>query len=212
MYWMTQSLLSSWQHYLDADDAYADSALASFLATLRREKTERTPAMQAGIDFEATINNSVAGVPVEPVNDRHDKAVAKFSRLCAGGQPQVPVAGKLHVSGLDFQLYGICDYVKAGIIYDIKRVQRYEYGKFLHSPQHPMYLHLLPGATKFTYLIFNGSDTFAETYRRGDFPPIEETIQRFISWIVETGHIETYFKYWNMTNERMEMINGIYSC
>ena len=30
MYWLTQSLLSSWKHFLDADDAYADAALSSF--------------------------------------------------------------------------------------------------------------------------------------------------------------------------------------
>ena len=31
---------------LDADDAYADAALSSFLSTLRREERETTPAMQ----------------------------------------------------------------------------------------------------------------------------------------------------------------------
>ena len=200
MYWLTQSLLSSWKHFLDADDAYADAALSSFLSTLRREEKETTQAMQAGIDFEAAINSTVAGVPIEPVSEKYDRAVAKFSRICSGGQPQVPVAGRLHVSGLDFQLYGVCDYVKAGVIYDIKRVQRYEYGKYLHSPQHPMYLHLLPGASKFTYLIFDGANTYAETYRRGDFEPIEDTISCFIN---------DYFTHWEMNTERMDKIDGI---
>ena len=200
MYWLTQSLLSSWQHFLDTDDVYADAALSSFLSTL---------AMQAGIDFEAAINSTVAGVPVEPVSAKYDRAVAKFSRICAGGQPQVPVAGQLHVSGLDFQLYGVCDYVKAGVIYDIKRVQRYEYGKYLHSPQHPMYLHLLPGASKFTYLIFDGTSTYAETYRRGDFEPIEGTISRFINWLMANGYLNDYFTNWTMNDERTEKADGI---
>ncbi|MFR7744225.1 MAG: hypothetical protein ACLU3I_13755 [Acutalibacteraceae bacterium] len=165
--------------------------------------------MQAGIDFEAAINSTVAGVPIEPVSEKYDRAVAKFSRICAGGQPQVPVAGKLHVSGLDFQLYGVCDYVKAGIIYDIKRVQRYEYGKYLHSPQHPMYLHLLPGASKFTYLIFDGANTYAETYRRGDFAPIEDTISCFINWLLANGYINDYFTHWEMNTERMDKVDGI---
>ena len=209
MYWLTQSLLSSWQHFLDADDVYADAALSSFLSTLRREGKEMTPAMQAGIDFEAAINSTVAGVLVESVSAKYDRAVAKFSRVCAGGQPQVPVAGRLHVSGLDFQLYGVCDYVKAGVIYDIKRVQRYEYGKYLHSPQHPMYLYLLPGASKFTYLIFDGTNTYAETYRRGDFEPIEDTISRFISWLLANGYLNDYFTHWEMNDERMEKTDGI---
>lgn len=78
MYWLTQSLLSSWKHFLDADDAYADAALSSFLSTLRREEKETTQAMQAGIDFEAAINSTVAGVPIEPVSEKYDRAVAKF--------------------------------------------------------------------------------------------------------------------------------------
>lgn len=209
MYWLTQSLLSRWQHFLDADDTYADAALSSFLSTLRREGKETTPAMQAGIDFEAAINSTVAGVQIEPVSEKYDRAVAKFSRICAGGQPQVPVAGRLHVSGLDFQLYGVCDYVKAGIIYDIKRVQRYEYGKYLHSPQHPMYLHLLPGASKFTYLIFDGTSTYTETYRRGDFEPIEDTISCFINWLLANGYINDYFTHWEMNTERMDKVDGI---
>lgn len=209
MYWLTQSLLSNWRHFLDADDSYTDAALSSFLSTLRREERETTQAMQSGIDFEAAINSTVAGVQIEPVSAKYDRAVAKFSRICAGGQPQVPVAGKLHVSGLEFQLYGVCDYVKAGVIYDIKRVQRYEYGKYLHSPQHPMYLHLLPGAAKFTYLIFDGTSTYTETYRRGDFEPIEDTISCFINWLIGNGLINDYFTHWEMNAERMDKIDGI---
>ena len=121
----------------------------------------------------------------------------------------MPVAGRLRVAGLDFHLYGVCDYVKAGIIYDIKRVQRYEYGKYLHSPQHPMYLHLLPGASKFAYLIFDGTSTYTETYRRGDFEPIEDTISRFINWLLANGYINDYFTHWEMNTERMDKVNGI---
>ena len=209
MYWLTQSLLSSWQHFLDADDAYADAALVSLLSTLRREEKETTPAMQAGIDFEADVDDAVAGLPIDPGSEKYGRAVAKFSRICAGGQPQVPVAGQLRVAGLDFQLYGVCDYIKAGVIYDIKRVQRYEYGKYLHSPQHPMYLHLLPGASKFTYLIFDGTSTYAETYRRGDFEPIENTISRFMDWLLANDYINEYFTHWKMDDERMDKVDGI---
>ena len=118
----------------------------------------------------------------------------------------MPVAGRLRVAGLDFQLYGVCDYVKAGVIYDIKRVQRYEYGKYLHSPQHPMYLHLLPGASKFTYLIFDDANTYAETYRRGDFEPIEDTISHFINWLLANGHINNYFTHWEMNTDDADKI------
>lgn len=206
MYWLTQSLLSKWQHFLDADDAYADTALQSFLSLLRLEEKEMTPAMQTGIDFEAAINAAISGEELEPVGDKHYRAVRRFTRLCAGGQPQVPIAGRIKVCGLDFQLYGVCDYVKAGTIYDIKRVQRYEYGKYFRSPQHPMYLHLLPEARKFTYLVFDGSNTYTETYRRGDFPPIEETILKFVRWLDEFEYMDDYKKYWAMNERRMEKV------
>ena len=209
MFYLTQTLLSSWQHFLDSDDAYAEDALASFIQTLKREPKETTPAMQAGIDFESAINVVVAGDPVDIKNEKEERAIRRFSRLCAGGQPQVPVAGDIAAAGLEIRLYGVCDYVKAGTIYDIKRVQRYEYGKYFHSPQHPMYLHLVPGAAKFSYLIFNGTDTFIETYRRGDFTPIEETIAKFINWLRENGYMSLYEENWKMNSERMEKTHGI---
>ena len=209
MFYLTQTLLSSWQHFLDSDDAYAEAALASFIQTLKREPKETTPAMQAGIDFESAINAVVAGDSADIKNEKEARAIRRFSRLCAGGQPQVPVAGDIASAGIEIRLYGVCDYVKAGTIYDIKRVQRYEYGKYFHSPQHPMYLHLVPGAAKFSYLIFNGTDTFVETYRRGDFVPIEETIAKFINWLRENGYMSLYEEHWNMNDERMEKTHGI---
>ena len=209
MFYLTQTMLSSWQHFLDSDDAYAEDALASFIQTLKREPKETTPAMQAGIDFESAINVVVAGDPVDIKNEKEERAIRRFSRLCAGGQPQVPVTGDITAAGLEIRLYGVCDYVKAGTIYDIKRVQRYEYGKYFHSPQHPMYLHLVPGAATFSYLIFNGTDTFIETYRRGDFVPIEETISKFINWLRENGYMSLYEEHWKMNAERMEKTHGI---
>lgn len=208
-WYLTQSLLSSWRFYMNADDAFSESAYASFMASLRCEAKEKTAAMQAGIDFEDAINRTVAGETPEPVNAKWDKAVRRFSKICTGGQPQVPVRGELHVCGMDFGVYGLCDYVKSGVIYDIKKVTRYEYGKYFDSPQHPMYMTLVPEAKKFSYLIFDGSNCYIETYRRGDFKPIEETITEFLRWLYETKNLETYKEYWKMTDERMNKVYGI---
>lgn len=201
-YWMTQSLLSSWQHFLDADDLWADKSWASFLSALRREEQPLTEAMKKGIQFEDDINRTVAGEKLDRKEDRRAKAVARFSRICRGGQSQVPVSGELSIGGLDLVLYGVCDYVKAGIIYDIKRVTRYEYGKYQHSPQYSMYLHLIPSASRFDYLIFDGSFCYRESYRRGDFPPIEDTITQFIRFLQEHSLIDEYKRYWGMDEER----------
>ncbi|MFR8331180.1 MAG: hypothetical protein ACLU9S_01425 [Oscillospiraceae bacterium] len=49
----------------------------------------------------------------------------------------------------------------------------------------PMYLHLIPSASRFDYLIFDGAFCYRESYRRGDFPPIEDTITQFIRFLQE---------------------------
>ena len=205
MYYLTQSLLSNWRYFLNAEDAYSEQAYQSFLSALRREKTEPTKAMLDGIAFEDAINETILGNSPE-VNPKWDAAVKRFSRICTGGQPQAPVSGVLNVSGMDIAVYGLCDYVKAGTIYDIKKVTRYEYGKYFDSPQHPMYLRLVSGAKKFVYLIFDGMHTYTETYRPGDFRPIEEIISEFIEWLHNTNNYEEFEKYWTMNDERKERI------
>lgn len=206
-YWLTQSLLSSWLYYLNAEDDYSDAAWDSFVDTLRRERRAPTKAMQDGIRFEGMVNDLLTGKPITPDNAKWDAAVRRFAAKCTGGQPQVPVTGELSVAGLDFVLYGVCDYVKAGLILDIKKVTRYEYGKYQHSPQHPMYLHLVPEAKRFDYLVFDGSTCYVETYRREDCKPIGQTIAEFVRFLKDTGGLEIYKSVWAMTPER-EAIRG----
>lgn len=211
-YWMTQSLLSSWRYYMDAEDAWAEAAYQSFLSTLRREKTEPSKAMRDGILFENLVNDLTAGKEIDPPNGKWDAAARRFAKLCAGGRQQVPLTGQLHAAGMDFTLYGVCDYVKAGRIYDIKKVSRYEYGKYAGSPQHPIYLYLLPEAARFDYLIFDGSSCYRETYRRCDCRTPEEIISGFVRWLAGSGHLEDYKSHWAMNEHREEMLHDVYKC
>lgn len=202
-YWLTQSLLSNWIYYLDADEERAQAAWDSFVSTLRREEKEPTQAMQDGILFEDMVNRLVAGEPLADVpNTKWDAAARRFAGRCSGGLSQVPVTGDLSVAGMDFCLYGVCDYVKAGLIMDIKKVTRYEYGKYQHSPQHPIYLHLLPEAKQFDYMIFDGANCHVETYRREDCKPIEQIISEFIRFLEDTGGLDIYKHLWAMNEER----------
>lgn len=204
--YLTQSLLSSWRYFLNAEDAYSESAYQSFLSTLRREEKEPTRAMLDGIAFEDAINAVVRGEEPQDLNPKWDAAVKRFARICFGGASQTPVSGFLSVRGLNIAVYGLCDYVKSGVIYDIKKVTRYEYGKYYDSPQHPMYMKLLPEAKKFVYLIFDGTHTYMETYRPGDFRPIESIVSDFIGWLQEMNLFDEYKKYWSMNEERNEKI------
>lgn len=204
-YWLTQSLLSSWLYFLNADEERSGDAWTSFVSTLRREEREPTQAMQDGKRFEDMINRLVAGyVPEGEYNAKWDAAARRFAARCFGGLSQVPVTGDLTVSGINFCLYGVCDYVKAGLIMDIKKVVRYEYGKYQHSPQHPMYLHLLPEAKRFDYLIFDGANCHVETYRREDCKPIDQTIAEFLWFLTDTGWLDVYKKFWAMNEERWQ--------
>lgn len=202
-YWMTQSLLSAWMHYLTADEEHSQAAWDSFVSTLRREEKEPTQAMRDGVLFEDMVNRLVAGEQFEDApNAKWDAAARRFAGRCALGISQVPVTGDLSVDGMDFCLYGVCDYVKSGLIMDIKKVTRYEYGKYQNSPQHPMYLHLLPEAKRFDYLIFDGANCHIETYRRKDCKPIEQTISEFIRFLKDTGGLDIYKHFWSMNEER----------
>lgn len=206
-YWLTQSILGDWLYCADADDR------SELIRRLMRERKETTTAMQRGIEFENLVTDWANG-GIESASARMDnatlKAVRKFGNLCKGGVDQVPLAGDLSIEGMDFTLFGIADFVKAGRIFDIKRVSRYEYGKYQHSPQHPMYLHLLPEASRFDYLIFDGKQWYTETYRREDCVPIETTIRQFVRYLRDTNTIDIYRDIWRMNEERIETTNGIY--
>lgn len=207
-YWLTQSILSDWLYCVDRDDR------AELIRRLMRLRKESTTAMQRGLDFEALVTKwaSSRGVPagIAERPEAEIDAIRKFGNLCRGGVDQVPLTGTLTAGGMSFRLYGIADYVKAGRIFDIKRVSRYEYGKYQFSPQHPMYFYLLPEAFRFDYLIFDGSRWYIESYRRGDFKPIEQIAGEFVRYLRDSGTMETYMEHWAMNDERMEKINGIY--
>jgi len=102
----------------------------------------------------------------------------------------------LTMEGIEFVCYGVADFVKAGIIYDTKFSHKYKAGKYLTSPQHPMYFYLCPEAYEFQYLICDGMSCYKEAYRPEDTEPIEDIIRRFLSWMRRTGRMEEYTKNW----------------
>ena len=75
------------------------------------------------------------------------------------------------------------DVLKAGIIYDIKRSDTYEVGKYIDSPQHPMYMACVSQAKEFVYLISDGKEVYQERYTRDDIEPITEIIKDFFAFL-----------------------------
>lgn len=197
-YLMTHSLLSSWR-YLLRGNPYEDATterdpVDEFMRVLRREPTETTQAMQNGINFEDLVTAIISG-DADPMDNWYH-AAERVARRCSGGILQYKATKKVTVGGVDLLLYGRLDCLRAGEIIDIKFSKAYDPGKYFDSTQHPMYLELVPEAEKFTYLVSNGSNVWAETYRRDETSTIYQDIQDFLLWLHRLGLMETYMEKW----------------
>lgn len=199
---ITKTLLSAWLYTYCCAEGYEDEAEDDFLRTLRREPMEEpSEAITNGIAFE----NGVYAL----VNDPKDITVypawrqvsARIADIIRGGQIQVKVQRDIEVDGDNYLVYGICDAVKAGIIYDVKFSSKgfgsaEMTGKYLDSPQHPAYMYCIPEAWKFVYLCSDGSDLYTEEYTRSRTPDIGETIRNFRNEIRRRGLERIYLEKW----------------
>ena len=187
---ITQSLLSSWGWLYKMDSGYDD-----FLKTLRKEPFQQTKAMLEGIRFENVLNATLNGAEIEP---RHEwyKPIKALSRGLAGAQQQVRLSKTVNVEGVNFVLYGVLDYLKAGVIYDTKYSKTYKVGKYLDSPQHPMYFALVPEAYMFKYKICDGKYIYTETYTPDEAEPIERTIKHFMEFLDKQNLVKTFCENW----------------
>ena len=197
-YLITHSLLSSWL-YAMKDNPYEDmtterDAYAEFLLSLNREQTQTTEAMQKGIDFENLVTDIILGEPDDDSN--WHEAAEKVANIVANGVLQYKASKKMVIAGLPLVLYGRLDALKAGVVYDIKFSGSYDRGKYISSTQHPMYLELIPEATKFSYLVSNGNEVWTETYTREETPSIIPIIESFITWLEAQGLLDIYKEKW----------------
>lgn len=194
---MTASLLNSWLYATDPDAS--EDAYVSFLATLERTPQIRTKAMETGVMFENLVTALTADPDTCPdVNPNEMKVAKQIACRVGKGMPQVRATKVVEIAGMTIQLVGIADWLGAGVISDIKRVQRYEYGKYQHSAQHPMYLELFPEAMRFDYLVYDGQYFYLEPYRRGDCRPIQETCAAFLRYLEDAHLMDIYKEKWEV--------------
>lgn len=187
---ITQSLLSSWQWALKLENGYED-----FLKTLRREPIQQTKAMLDGIHFENVLNATLNGAEIEPDHQWY-KPITELQCTLKGSQQQVRLSRDVKVQDVEFVLYGVLDFLKEGIIYDTKYSKTYSVGKYLESPQHPMYFALVPEAREFYYLICDGKYIYKETYFPDDTEPIEKTISHFMDFLDRQDLVKIYADAW----------------
>ena len=199
---ITQSLLSSWLYTYNCAEGYEEDADADFLRTLRREPMEEpSEAITNGIAFENGVYALVKNPNDITVYPAWKQASSRIADIIRGGQIQVKVQRDIEVDGELYLLYGICDAVKAGIIYDVKYSSKgfgsaEMAGKYLESPQHPAYLYCLPDALKFVYLCSDGNELYTEAYTRRQTPFIGDTIRNFRREIRLRGLEEIYLEKW----------------
>lgn len=134
-----------------------------FLSTLRREKKPQSRAMLDGIRFENVVHAVSEGVDIGPEQEWY-KPIVEICEIITQGQYQVKASRPLVMDNVEFVCFGILDFLKAGVIYDTKFSRTYRVGKYLDSPQHPMYFYLCPEVRRFEYIISDGSYVYREVY------------------------------------------------
>jgi len=170
------------------------------LKTLRREKEPPTKAMLDGIHFEGLVNAALDGTP-----PTEDNPLKEQVECCAeylwGAQKQVTIFKDVDVDGERIVLHGVLDFLKAGVIYDTKYSKTYSVGKYLSSPQHPMYFSLVPEAYRFEYVICDGKYVYTETYDREDTEPIERKIKQFMAFLRQYDLWDVYTEKWAVNRQ-----------
>ena len=189
---MTQSLLSSWQYSFVMEDGYE-----SFLKALNRIKEPPNEAMLKGTAFEHCVNSVLNGIEI-PEDHTWYKPVTQLAEYLEGSQQQVSIKKDIIVDGVCFELHGVLDFLKAGIIYDTKFSTHYRLNKYLDSPQHPMYFYLVPEAREFQYLSCDGKFIYKEIYRPEDTTHIEVLLKQFMKYLEVHDLIEIYTSIWNL--------------
>ena len=190
-YHLTQSLLSAWER------SFLIDGYEEFINTLNRKLKKPTEAMLLGIEFEGVVNSVLNG-EVIPEDHKWYKPVMKLARMLEGSQQQVSIKRDITIDGVCFELHGVLDFLKAGIIYDTKFSKNYYMNKYLYSPQHPMYFYLVPEAREFQYLSCDGEFVYREIYVPKDCTPIDVTIKKFMQYLDQHNLIETYTSLWNL--------------
>lgn len=187
---LTQSLLSAWEWSFKKDEGYED-----FLAALNREKKQPTQAMLDGIRFENCLNSVLHG---ESIPEDHEwyTPISQMAEELDGSQQQVTLFRELDVDGQTVLMHGVLDYLREGHIWDCKFSKTYHLNKYLSSPQHPMYMELVPEAMDFTYIVCDGKYVYRERYPREIVPSIVPEIRQFFTYLKAHGLWDIYEQKW----------------
>ena len=199
---ITKTLLESWRYCFNCAEGYEDEAYTDFLKTLRREPSETTEAMLNGLAFEDRCYRAAEGKTIRS-DAKWREGAMKVGEIIRGAQIQVPISRPIEVDGTTYLLKGILDALRAGVIYDVKFLNKSlgsadVYGKWLNCTQHPAYFYLVPEAHEFQYVGSDGSDVYIETYQRDQTPYIGEIIHDFLEFLKGEGLMDVFAERWEV--------------
>jgi hypothetical protein len=146
---ITPSLYNSWKFWIDGEG----EGKAEILDTLNKVDKPKSEAMLNGIAFENEVLNVCNG------GKSDDPCVNEIAGIVKGGLWQQKISRELDGD----LVYGVADVIKRNTIYDIKRVNSYEVGKYEYSIQHLIYLYSMQ-IPNFAYLISDGNNVYEEAY------------------------------------------------
>ena len=187
-------------HCFSCYEGYEEEAYADFLRTLRREPSETTEAMMNGLTFEDRVYRAAAGKTIRS-DAKWREGALKVAEVIKGAQIQVPISRPIEVDGTTYLLNGVLDALKAGVIYDVKFLNKSlgssdVYGKWLNCTQHPAYFYLVHEAHEFQYVGSDGEDIYIETYQRDQTPYIGEIIHDFLEFLKSEGLTDVFMEKW----------------
>ena len=191
---VSQSLLSAWEWSFKKEDGWDD-----FLAALNKKQKPPNKAMLEGTRFENCLNACLNGEEI-PKDHEWYKPIRQLTKYLWGAQQQVELFRETEVDGQPILLHGILDFLKAGVVYDTKFSKNYYLNKYLNSPQHPLYLALVPEARRFEYLSCDGTWVYRESYPRDIVEPIEPTIAQFLRFLKANNLYQIYSEIWRVKN------------
>lgn len=199
-YHMTKTLLESWRYIFDCFEGGEEGARDDFLRTLNRQPLEPNEAMINGQTFEERVYRLANGGTVRS-DAKWLTGAQALADIIRGAQIQVLAKRDIEVDGMTFEVLGILDALKAGVIYDVKFLNKSMggvdlYGKYLNCSQHPAYLYIVPEAREFQYLVSDGEDVYIETYQREQTRCIGEIIHEFLESIKGMGLLDLYREKW----------------
>jgi len=165
------TLLDAFAWYKRSED---EGALQELLDKVNRKRLDPVPdPMLRGIAFEEIVDafaHQGADTAADKLEVHDTMCPVSIFRLYAarlrGAVRQVDVGATLDTPAGLVRVYGKVDEILADCAYDIKTCAKYEFPKYLHNFQHPVYLEALRpmGIGRFVYMATDFKQVYEEEY------------------------------------------------